>query len=135
MKKQFFFAIFFLLFYSLNSYSQIPGVQWAKSISGLQGDSHGSITVDPSGNIYTVGFYKGVVDVDPGSGVFNLTSNGNYDVFILKQDNLGNFLWAKSIGGSAIDFTRSVALDPAGNIVIMGVYTGTVDFDPGNGVY
>jgi hypothetical protein len=46
--------------------------------------------------------YTSTVDFDPGSGVDNHTSNGNWDVFLCKFDGEGNFTWAKSMGGTDI---------------------------------
>jgi len=37
------------------------------------------------------------------------------------------------IGGSGTDRARGVAVDPSGNVYVAGTFTGSVDFDPGNG--
>jgi alpha-tubulin suppressor-like RCC1 family protein len=57
---------------------------WAKSFGGTSSDTGYSIAVDTSGNIYTTGDFQGTVDFDPGVGTTNLTSAGDYDVFVLK---------------------------------------------------
>ena len=77
--------------------------QWAKSIGGTGMDEGRSIFADDLGNVYTTGFFMGTADFDPGVGISNLTSSGEEDIFILKLDPAGNFLWAKSIGGSFED--------------------------------
>jgi len=76
-------------------------------------------------------------DFDPGTGVFNLVSAAtSQDVFISKLDNAGNFVWAKSIGGPAIEYAFSIATDPQGNSYTTGTFGNTVDFDPdATGVY
>ncbi|HEV8356571.1 MAG TPA: SBBP repeat-containing protein [Gemmatimonadales bacterium] len=38
------------------------------------------------------------------------------------------------LGGSAADQVTGVVVDPTGNVYVAGTFTGTVDFDPGNGV-
>ena len=43
----------------------------------------------------------------------------------------GEFVWAKSIGGSGEDAGYSVATDASGNVYTTGLFQGTVDFDPG----
>ncbi len=93
------------------------------------------ISIDDSGNIYISGHFLGSGDFDPGPGVFTLTSNGDSDIFILKLDANGDFLWAKSIGGTSEESCRNHAFDNAGNIYLLGGYSGSVDFDPGPGVY
>ena len=59
-----------------------------------------SVAVDSSGNVYTPGDFSDTVDFDPGAGTANLTSNGSEDVFVSKVDSSGNYVWAKSFGGS-----------------------------------
>ncbi len=110
---------------------------WAESLDG-NGDSGGySIDFDPSGNIYLTGVFQGTVDFDPGPAVYYLVANGWLDFYILKLDTMGNFIWAKSIGGYASDAAYSLAYDPAGSgsIYITGLFEDSVDFDPGNGVH
>ncbi len=72
---------------------------WALRMGGDLNDSGFSIAVDASANVYVTGQFSNSVDFDPGDGKFNLTSAGLADVFILKMDVSGNFIWAKSIGG------------------------------------
>lgn len=109
--------------------------QWAKSFGGIESDNSFSITTDSHRNVYTTGSFRGVVDFDPGVGVYNLTSVGSDDVFIQKLDSAGNFLWAKSFGGIAIDKSNSITNDSSGNIYISGSFMDTVDFDPDTGIY
>ena len=109
---------------------------WAKNVVNGSGQDYSlSVNVDSNGNVYTTGRYRFTADFDPGPGTFNLSSNtGTYDVFISKLDSNGNFLWAKSAGGSEWDDGRSIVLDASGNCYITGYFKNTVDFDPGPGV-
>ncbi len=104
---------------------------WAKAMGGSSNDYGYSITTDAAGNVYTTGYFQGTADFDPGTGTFNLTSAGGYEVFISKLDASGNFVWAKAIGGTADDRGNSIATDEAGNIYTTGFFSGKVDFDPG----
>jgi len=106
----------------------------AKSMGGTSFDSGRSITTDASGNVYTTGYFQNTVDFNPGSGVSNLVSNGSYDIFISKLDANGNFIWAKSMGGTSSDYGYSITTDASGNVYTTGSFAGTVDFDPGSGV-
>jgi len=106
---------------------------WAKSMGGTSTDISTAIAVDGSGNIYTTGYFYGTADFDPGAGTSNLTSVGNYDIFISKLDAAGNFLWAKSMGGTIGDRGYSIAVDGSGNVYTTGYFNGTADFDPGAG--
>ena len=107
---------------------------WAKRFGGSSTDFGNSIAVDSSGNIYTTGVFSNTVDFDPGVGITNLTSAGQYDVFVSKRDSSGNLVWAKSFGADSSDFGESIAVDSSGNVYTTGSFAGTVDFDPGDGV-
>ncbi len=110
--------------------------QWAKNIGGNNSEVGNGVTVDGSGNVYSTGLFLGTPDFDPGTGTFTITSSsGSQDIYISKLDALGNFLWAKSIGGIGVDAGLSITNDLFGNVYITGYYNGTVDFDPGVGVF
>jgi hypothetical protein len=79
------------------------------------------------------------VDFDPGPGEDNHTSNGSpsWDAFLSKFDPNGNFVWARTWGGSDNwdgDEGYGVAADGSGNAFVTGYFNETVDFDPGPGV-
>ena len=92
-----------------------------------------AITVDASDNIYITGSFSGTKDFDPGPGQTILTSNGSHDIFILKLDSNGNFIWAKQMGGISIDEGISITTDINNNVYTVGQFYNTVDFDPGPG--
>ena len=106
---------------------------WAKSMGGAGNDISNSIAIDSSGNTYTTGLFEGTVDFDPGAGIANLTSVGSYDIFVSKLDGSGNFAWAKSMGGTGVDGSSSIAVDSSSNVYMGGYFAGTADFDPGVG--
>jgi hypothetical protein len=92
------------------------------------------ITVDTHGNVYTTGGFYDRVDFDPGVDIANFTSAGEHDIFVLKLDADGNFVWAQTLGGAKFDEGHAVAVDESGNVFVAGHFEGTVDFDPGDGV-
>jgi hypothetical protein len=108
---------------------------WAKQMGGISYEEGNSITVDALGNVYTTGYFEGTVDFDPSVGTYNLTSVGNYDIFISKLDASGNFDWAKQMGSIDDDVSYSIGVDAIGNIYTTGYFVGTVDFDPGVGTF
>ena len=111
---------------------------WAKSVGGgtsLDSDKGRGIAVDSVGNVYTTGWFSDTVDFDPGTGTYNLTSAGSYDIFVSKLDSSGNFVWAKSMGGTSGSRAHAIAVDSAANVYTTGLFSGTVDFDPGAGTY
>jgi len=110
-------------------------LQWAKSLGGKGFDYGEFITVDEKGYIYITGTFVGNVDFDPGPNTFNLTSAGMHDIFIIKMDSTGNFLWATSIGGVSNDYIGSVYIDKIGNLYITGSYEGEIEFAFGSQNY
>lgn len=108
---------------------------WAQKIGGLSVDIGNSIAVDASGSTYTTGRFSGTVNFNPGFMVDSLVAFGETDVFILKLDAQGDFVWAKQAGGISYDYGYSIALDHLGNSYITGNFSGSSNFNPGSGNY
>jgi hypothetical protein len=107
---------------------------WVRSIYNSQGRVN-SFKVDDSGDLYIIGEFSDSIDLDPGYLVYNLVSQGGWDVFMLKLSTDGNFIWAKSFGGSNDNCGKSLCIDPQGNVYSHGSFKGTADFDPGPGTF
>jgi Secretion system C-terminal sorting domain len=114
--------------------AQVPNHHWTFGLNGGSSAKGYCIAADKFGNVYTSGVYGSTSDFDPGTSVSNLTSNGDLDIFLLKTDASGNFVWAKSFGGTGTDIPKEIAIDTAGNIHLTGIFEGTADFDPGVGI-
>src|SRR5262249_15633470 len=91
------------------------------------------IAVDGAGSVYTAGQFQDTVDFDPGPGTANLVSAGNNDVFVSKLDAVGNYAWARRMGGADLDTASAIALDGAGGVYTAGALQGTAASDPGPG--
>ena len=105
---------------------------WAKAISGIPDANGSSIAVDNAGNVYATGrFWGNFTDFDPGPGTVNINWFGNFDVYVIKLDSNGLFVWAKGLGSAGEEYGESIALDSNSNLYITGYFTGTVDFNPG----
>ena len=127
------FSWAFFIFLPLFNFSQI--YNWSGSFGSYSAESGNAIDVDASGNTFVVGKYRNTVDFDPGNGAFLMTSEGESDIFILKLDANGQFLWAKGIGGSSFDYANDIKVDANGDLFITGVFKNTVDFDPGSSTH
>lgn len=135
MKKTLFVLTNFLIIISVSA--QITDLHWVKSMGDINNDSGSSLVIDNSDNIYTTGLFRGIVDFDPGVGVYNLTAapEDRADIFISKLDKDGNLLWAKSFGGVNNNEGRSIVIDSHGNVYSTGKFSGITDFDPGPNTY
>jgi hypothetical protein len=110
---------------------------WAKQLGNSFNENVWAITLDSFNNVYISSGFKGTYDFDPGPGVYTLTALGSTDGFICKLDASGNFLSVYRFAGtSGLNETlvKSTKIDHAGNITSIGIFNGTVDFDPGVGV-
>ncbi len=106
---------------------------WAKQIGDIYSDAGNSIHIDDNGNLYATGSFEGIVDFDPGSGTFNLTTTGIKNTFILKLDSAGNFIWAKQIESAFENVGHSITTNSQGYVSICGTFQSNADFDPNNG--
>lgn len=107
---------------------------YARDTGGVfSGIDNEGVAVDAARNVYVAGHFVGTRDFDPGLGTFNMTSAGDFDVFISKFDPLGAFVWARRLGGAARDIGTDLAVDSSGNVYTVGTFIGSADFDPGAG--
>lgn len=90
--------------------------------------------VAANGNVYLTGKFHGTADLDPGPGVYNVTSAGQTDIFVACYSGAGVFIWGFGVGGVNYEGALGIATDAASNLVITGFHQGGVDFDPGPGV-
>lgn len=117
----------------LAKYDKDGNYLWSKV---LQYCDPRALAVDGNGNAYFAGQFFGVdVDFDPGPGTaYMSTVDDDYNIFMTKFDKNGNYVWAKSMGGSHFESVWDIALDPGGNVCITGDFgSEDADFDPGPG--
>ncbi len=108
--------------------------QWVQRIQTSYPFGPRGLDVDEDGNVYTTGEFRGTVDFDPGSGIFNLItpSANNSDAYVQKLDSNGNLVWAKQF--ERIE-PAGVIVDQDGDVTVHGKFSGNYDFDPGPGTY
>jgi hypothetical protein len=108
---------------------------WTRQVGYGPANNAQAVAVDPAGNVYVSGRFTGTVDFDPGPAVANLTSAGEDDIFVMKFDPDGGYLWARRFGSAHdIEGGWDLAVDAAGNAHVMVSAFGTFDVDPGPGV-
>jgi len=123
--------LFFLLKVSIPTINS-QTLDWVKTWGNTQYDSNRSMRMDASGNIFITGTFTGTVDFDPGTNTHNLTSQSNYDLYLLKLDNNGNFVDVKQFRCNSMGsiYASKLIIDSIGNIFITGNFQGACDFDP-----
>ncbi|MBW7840383.1 MAG: gliding motility-associated C-terminal domain-containing protein [Chitinophagaceae bacterium] len=114
---------------------------WAKQFGGPgdTGPQGTCIELDKDNNVIIGGTFNNTVDFDPGPGVLNITSSAHFQTFLVMLNNDGDLVWAKQFGNGSETYTGSaisnIKCDDSGNILVIGSFNGTCDFDPGPGVF
>ena len=109
----------------LASYSAAAGAcLWSLRFGGAFPDGVRALAVDPVGDIVVLGDFVQTITVFG----LPLTAGGVQDGFLLKVDPSGGLVWvthlATGVGATGNKTPRSVAIDPAGDIVLAGSFTG-----------
>lgn len=98
----------------LSKYDGLSGqLLWKKTSGGSSKEEGKAIAVDASGNITIGGFFNSV------------SSSDQRDAYLARYNNRGDLLWSKSIWSSGFDEIHSLKHDMAGNIIVLGVFSGT----------
>ncbi|MFN5208790.1 MAG: T9SS type A sorting domain-containing protein, partial [Bacteroidota bacterium] len=106
----------------LNKYDSSGNIIWSKRAGGNNADYARQIQIDGSGNIILVGHF---ISMTVTFGSTTLSSLGGNDILVLKYDNLGNIVWAKSSGGAEFDYALGVDIDMYNNIYVGGEFAST----------
>jgi len=101
---------------------------WAKSFGSTGDDQVTSVAVDADGSVFMIGTFTGTIDFAPDNpDAGQLTSQGQGDVFVVKLDRNGQFLWAQGFGGEAADEGLSIAVDSTGRAYVTGGFQGQME--------
>ncbi len=105
---------------------------WANSMGSKYGDMGQAIAVDNKGNVYVTGVYNDTINFNENGSGGIVLPYGKADIFLVKYDSTGNYVWAKGMGGTGNDYGNGIAVD--GNSVYVTGYidAGTSNFDGNN---
>lgn len=136
MKQLNFFYVCLILLFSGYNFAYAQVFEWGHGYGGTFDESGKSIATDNQGNTFIAGYFSSPTDFDPGTGVQLRDPGQSSDGYVLKLDKDGNFLWVGII--ASIENTgyfdlevKSIVVDPAGAVMITGVFWAQTDFDPG----
>lgn len=115
-------------------YDKNGNYKWVNTYGGELNDVGTEVTSDNWGNVYLGGYFSDTIDFDPGPGTLDLIAFADQDLFIQKMDSSGNMLYTYDFGDTLGDAVRATCTDPQGNVYVSGVFSDTVDFNPGPGV-
>ncbi|HEX8434830.1 hypothetical protein [Archangium sp.] len=102
-------------------------VSWLQHFGGPSDELSDGLAPDTDGTVVAVGSFAGTGDFVG----MTLQSTGELDCFVMKRaQEEGRLVWARRFGGSGRMMCRAVALDSSGDIIVTGVFYGTVDLGP-----
>jgi hypothetical protein len=104
--------------------AQSPDFTWIITAGGTGFDRAHDMVVDNDGNYIITGEFSDAAIF----GSTQISSLGSSDIFIVKYDQNENLVWVNSAGSPGYDYGRSVAVDNAGNVIVTGIFSGTVRF-------
>lgn len=115
---------------------------WAKQVGEYTSSGTGAvvstgISTDATESVYITGSFDRSTDFKPGPAVAQLSASSR-DVFVLKLDSNGDFVWVRKVAGNSVldnDLGRAIATTANGDTYITGGFEGTADFDMGPGTY
>ena len=109
-------------------------VEWAKEIVSQSSVNGKSLTIDQYENLHLTGDYYQIVDADPSSTDYILSSNGSSDIFLLSLNLYGEFRWGQSIGNTEVDYVYGMGISEHQEISITGRFNGELDVDPSGNI-
>jgi hypothetical protein len=111
------------------SYASDGSFRWVYTIGGSDADVPYAIKLAPDGALYVTGYITAGA-ICSGHVLLN---NGGRDMLLMRVSAAGTCDWAITVGGSGSDEGHDLVLDSNGDVLVTGLFSGTVDFDPGPG--
>lgn len=98
---------------------------WARALGGSDSDAAHDLAVDTDGSIHVTGSFMSDLPVDDKT---TLHSKGNEDVFLLELGPDGDVVRGQAFGHRYRDFGQRVAVDGAGNVILLAEFMDEVAF-------
>lgn len=105
----------------------LPGADWVTRYGGPGDDQGTAIAVAPNGDIVMVGAFTGTMTLG-GSPISSVSSR---DVWVARYAPDGSHLWSVRLGGLNDNYGTGVAVDGKGDVYVVGMFYGPVNFGGG----
>lgn len=101
---------------------------WSRTLFSSESNSVGlsAVAVDDAGDLVVTGSYAGALNL--GAGPLPTVSRG---LFVARLGPTGDVRWSRGFPVQGYTGVRDVALDAAGNVVLLGALSRTADFGGG----
>ena len=104
-------------------------IVWTRTWGSPGADRLEEIALDRFGNIYVTGKYELGIDLNPGQGIDFHSAKGFNDLFILKLDKDGNYLWGHSFKSGNIEYHGGIDCDQEGNVYFGAIFGADLSMD------
>lgn len=101
---------------------------WADRIGGTGTDRCFDLYIDSKDQALLSGSFEGKVDFDPGTGIANVTADGQ-DGYLACFNANGKFLGGAQIGGAGPANSQAVARTGS-SFIVMNIFQGVIDLAP-----
>lgn len=108
----------------LAKYNDSGEILWAKRAWGTASNTAAGIALDVNGLPIITGWFAESIHFDD----FLLESNGSYDMFVVRYNEQGKVLWAKSAGGEGDDYGNRITSNSEQDIIVAGSFRYTAHF-------
>ena len=113
---------------TLPLHAQAPDYAWVANPRSVTDDKGLCVTTDADNNIYVAGIFTGTFIAGQVQLTGSHPQNHFPNIFIIKYDQNGAVVWARQSQGVSQQWVSGIALDRNGNVVIAGVFSGTLTF-------
>ncbi len=100
-------------------------VAWAEQVGATTTNFAVDLATDSSGNVYVGGQFTGTTNFNIGTnGASRLLSSSSesQDLYVLKLDTNGSYVWARTAGGAGTDTFRALAVAAPDDVALVGLY-------------
>lgn len=101
---------------------------WSTSFGDTFADFGTSVATDVAGNVIVAGTFQGSVDL---GGAVITSAAAMPDVFVVKLDPAGKYVWSRKIGGATQVSFPSIAVDQAGDVLVTANFVGAISVEGG----
>ncbi len=106
-------------------YDASGNVIWARKSGGTMDDRINAVKTDVSGNVIVTGSFESKYLVFGTDTVKNPLATTD-DVFVIKYDSAGNYIWAIGSGHAGFNYGNALAVDASGNIFVAGDFNSNL---------
>lgn len=103
------------------TFSGLGTPQWSAAFGGPGDDAAVDVVGDAQGNVYVGGSFSGALTIDDAT----MLTGSDLAGFVMGLDRFGKHRWSHAMGETAAAAVTDVALDPFGNLIVVGSFEAT----------